>query len=84
MRWQRIRRQVVDGAGEGEGIIGNEVQTVLGIGDALLEILMELLGSGRFARGRQTGDDDQLKRETLSVHDRPRAEKVKQIATECM
>lgn len=53
-------REVVDGAGDALGIVGNEMEAVgLGCGwergDALCEVGVELGGTGGFARGGEAG-----------------------------
>lgn len=60
MRRYLVRREIVDGARDGEGVVRNKVQTILGINYALGEVVVELLCARRLARGWQPGDDDQL------------------------
>lgn len=60
VRRQRRGREVVRGAGDGLRLVRDEVQAVAGGGrlrlDAVGEVVVELLGAGGFARGRQAGD----------------------------
>lgn len=53
-------REVVDCAGYRQRVVGNQMESVFGVFDTLAEVVMELFGASRLARGGQAGDDDEL------------------------